>query len=47
MTKFAEADREYKGNEGEGLKYYYQFINQFVKIPKKDGLTEGFLRFEP
>lgn len=34
MTGFAEAFRESRGNDGEGLEYYYRFINQFIKIPK-------------
>ena len=34
MSEFAQAFRENTGNDGEGLEYYYRFINQFIKIPK-------------
>lgn len=33
MTQFARASREPGGNTGEGIEYYYRFINQFIKIP--------------
>ncbi|MFC1909640.1 hypothetical protein ACFLXD_07375, partial [Chloroflexota bacterium] len=33
-SQFAQAYREHDGNYGEGLEYYYHFINQFIKIPK-------------
>ena len=33
-SQFAQVFREHDGNYGEGLEYYYRFINQFIKIPK-------------
>ena len=33
-TEFARAFREPDSNTGEGIEYYYRFINQFIKIPK-------------
>jgi hypothetical protein len=34
MSEFGKALNENKGNLGEGLEYYYKFINQYIKIPE-------------
>jgi len=34
MSQFGEAVKENKGNQGNGIKYYYHFVNQYIKIPK-------------